>query len=155
MTALVFLSLFISLIPLDESGLEIMIQENRGSVLVVNFWATWCGPCREEFPDLVQLYEEKRSEGLRLASISMDEPEEQEAAQQFLIDQQASFPSYIRNFEDFAEFVDKIDPEWSGALPATFIFDRNGKRAFSNVGKVTYSDLLDQVQPLLEARSDR
>jgi thiol-disulfide isomerase/thioredoxin len=149
MTALILLiSAFLTLTPLSEEGLEQLIDDHKGQVLVVNFWATWCGPCRDEFPDLVKLFDENNSRGLDLASISMDEPEDAESALQFLEKQRVEFQTFIRDFEDFNQFVEKIDPGWSGALPATFVFDREGKRVFSHVGVVTYSELAEVVRPL-------
>ena len=135
---------------LSESQLARLLETSKGEVLVVNFWATWCGPCREEFPDFVKLHREKADLGLKMVAISMDEPEDEKAAVAFLEEQGVEFPAYLRGFEDFEKFVNAIDPEWSGALPTTFIFDRSGKRAFRHVGKTTFEELIEEISPLLE-----
>lgn len=134
---------------LNEEQLGALLQENEGNVLLVNFWATWCGPCREEFPDFVRLYNEFKDQGLSVVTISMDEPEDHEQAAAFLKQQNARFSSYIRGFEDFNEFVNAIAPEWSGALPATFLFDRDGESVFTRVGKTSYEELNKEITPIL------
>jgi thiol-disulfide isomerase/thioredoxin len=134
---------------LTEEALGELIQESRGSVLVVNFWATWCGPCREEFPDFVRLHKERKDQGLTVITVSMDEPEDKEEAVAFLEQQNASFDSYIRGFADFTDFVNAIAPDWSGALPATFIFSREGERTFSRVGETSYEELNREVEAVL------
>jgi len=147
--ALLIASTVAQLLPLSEGQLAQLLETSRGQVLVVNFWATWCGPCREEFPDFVRLHREKADLGLKVVTISMDEPEDEQSAVQFLKEQGVEFPAYLRDFEDFEEFVNVIDPDWSGALPTTFIFDKNGKRTFRQVGKTDFEELLKQISPLL------
>lgn len=150
MTAGWLMALWMTALPsVDEARLPELIREHQGQVVVVNFWATWCGPCREEFPYFVELYREKRNQGLVVLTVSMDEPGDVEKAESFLKDQGAEFPSYIRGFADFEDFVNAIDPSWSGALPATFVFDRSGSLQFSRVGEITKQDLEKAVGPLL------
>jgi len=135
--------------PVDEDRLPELIREQQGQVVVINFWATWCGPCREELPYFVDLHRKQQDRGLVVIAISMDEPEDMEKAQRFLQEQGARFPSYIRGFRDFEDFVNAIDPSWSGALPATFIFDRSGSLQFKRVGEITRDELQKAVEPLL------
>lgn len=131
----------ISLVPVDEAGLEELLARHRGQVVVLSFWATWCGPCRDEFPGLVDLYRTHRHRGLQLLTVSMDEPEDRPAAEQFLNEQGAPSPAYIRNFQDFEKFVNVVDPGWVGVLPATFVFDREGRLRFRHYGEVTREEL--------------
>lgn len=147
--ALLLLSTMGQLPLLSESQLAQLLESSKGEVLVVNFWATWCGPCREEFPDFVRLHGEKANAGLKVVAISMDEPEDEKAALQFLGDQGVEFSTYLRGFDDFEKFVNVIDPEWSGALPTTFIFDKSGKLAFRRVGKTNFEELIEEIAPLL------
>jgi thiol-disulfide isomerase/thioredoxin len=127
-----------------EEQLLQVIGEHRGKITVVNFWATWCSPCREEFPYLVKLYDERRGDVV-VVSISMDEPDEAELAAAYLEEQNARFPAYLRGFKDFEVFANLVDPSWSGAIPATFVYDREGNRVFSHQGKLTYEELLELV----------
>ncbi|GAB4238079.1 MAG: TlpA disulfide reductase family protein [Acidobacteriota bacterium] len=138
----------ISLLPVDETGLEELLARHRGQVVVLNFWATWCGPCRDEFPGLVALYQANRNRGLQLLTVSMDEPEDRVAAERFLEEQGAPSPAYIRDFQDFEKFVNVVDPEWVGVLPATFVFDRTGRLRFRHYGEVTREELEREVAEL-------
>ncbi len=139
--ALLFATLVSSVLPtVGEDLVQKVVQPHRGRIVIVNFWATWCAPCREEFPDLVRLYRENKS-SVVLVAVSMDEPEDAGKALDYLKQQKMDFPAYIRGFKDFEAFVNAIDPKWMGAIPATFVFDKSGKRVFSQEGKVTYDQL--------------
>lgn len=140
----------LSLIPVSETELPKIIDKHSGKAVVLNFWATWCSPCREEFPYLVRLQETWGRDKLAVVTVSMDEPEQEAAALEFLQEQGANFPGYIRGFEDFEAFVNAIDPDWSGALPATFIFNKDGDRVFSIVGKLSEVELREQVSTLID-----
>jgi thiol-disulfide isomerase/thioredoxin len=116
-------------------------------------WATWCEPCREEFPDLVRLHHDLGGRGLQVVAISMDMSSVLDSAViPFLKAQGASLPAYIRDgsVENDEEFINSVDPEWSGALPATFIYDRDGRIAKKILGPTSYSQLKEVVTPLLE-----
>lgn len=147
--AWLMLSPAVALPSVNESSLPRLIQDYEGQVVVLNFWATWCGPCREEFPYFVALDRARRDQGLVVLTISMDEPEDAAKAEAFLEKQGAEFPSYIRGFDDFEKFVNSIDPSWMGTLPATFVFDRLGKLRFRQFGEITRQQLNDAVDPLL------
>jgi thiol-disulfide isomerase/thioredoxin len=138
-----------AVVDLDETGWERLRAQQRGRVLLVNFWATWCEPCREEFPNLVRLYNTYRSHGLSLVAISMDEPESVPAIQQFLKSQGANFGSYRQQFKDFEALVNSINPRWSGGIPASFLYDREGRLVKSWQGATTYEEFEGAVKPLL------
>ncbi|HXK58470.1 MAG TPA: TlpA disulfide reductase family protein [Acidobacteriota bacterium] len=131
----------------DENVVEKAIRPHQGQIVVVNLWATWCGPCREEFPDLVRLYNENKG-SVVLVAVSMDEPEDAAKAREYLETHKSDFPAYIRGFKDFDAFSSALDPDWKGAIPATFIFDQSGKRVFSHEGKVTYKQLKKVISRL-------
>jgi thiol-disulfide isomerase/thioredoxin len=120
--------------PLDEAGFRSMVASHRGNVLLVDFWATWCAPCREEMPKLIS-YFGSHGKTFDLVTISCDEPEQVPAAEQFLNLQRAPMPHYIRQAKSDDAFINAIDPAWSGALPALFLFDRRGKQVQSFIGE--------------------
>lgn len=137
------------IIGLDEAGFARLRAQHRGRVLLVNFWATWCEPCREEFPTLVRLDRAYRARGLTLIAISMDEPESVPSIQQFLKSQGAQFGSYRHNFRDFVILVNSIDPRWGGGIPATFLYNREGKLVRSWEGEASFEEFERAVGPLL------
>ncbi len=134
---------------IDEAGFSRVREKHRGRVLLVNFWATWCEPCRDEFPGLVRLYQSYHPQGLSVVAISMDEPESESAIRNFLNEQHAPFGSYRHNFHDFAALVDSINPRWGGGIPATFLYDRDGKLVQSWVGATEYEEFERALRPLV------
>src|SRR5260370_2642019 len=82
--------------PVDESGYPAMIKANAGNVVLVDFWATWCAPCRKEMPQVAKLDSRLRAKRFRLVTISADEPEQEQAAAQFLATGGASPPPHLR-----------------------------------------------------------
>jgi len=137
--------------PLDEQAFRQMAASHRGKVLLVDFWATWCAPCRDELPKLVALYSTYKSKGLVLAAISCDEAEQETQAAAFVTKQAAPLPHYIRRAKDDDQFINAVDPKWSGALPALFLFDRNGRQALSFIGETNMTKLDDAIRRLLAA----
>ena len=138
------------IVDLDETGWERLRAQQRGRVLLVNFWATWCEPCREEFPNLVRLHNTYRSHGLSLVAISMDEPESRPAIEKFLKSQGANFGSYRQQFKDFEALVNSINPRWGGGIPATFLYDQEGRLVKSWQDATTYEEFERAVKPLLQ-----
>jgi len=147
-SAVLFATVLSSALPaVGEDVVQKVVEPHRGRVVIVNMWATWCGPCREELPDLVRLYEENK-EAVVLVTVSLDEPEDAGKAAEYLKQHKSDFPAYIRGFKDFEAFSNALDPKWMGAIPATFVFDKSGKRIFSREGKVTYDQLKKVIKPL-------
>ena len=122
------------------AGAEAILAEVRkpgaGAVLL-NVWATWCSPCREEFPDLLHVARELAPKGLRLVLVSVDFPGAEAETTSFLTSQGVDFPTFLRTGKDEA-FVDGLERQWSGAIPATFLYDANGKLVRFWEGKASY-----------------
>ncbi len=120
----------------------------RGKVVVVNVWATWCEPCREEFPDLLRLRREQGPRGVELILVSADFERQASAAESFLREQGVDFPSYLKSGKDM-EFIEELEPRWSGSLPATFVHDRQGRLVEFWEGIADFETLSGKVAPLL------
>jgi thiol-disulfide isomerase/thioredoxin len=91
---------------------------------VINVWATWCVPCRQEMPELLDVARAYRDRGLRLALVSADF--DGAAARRFLARRGVTGPAWLKSGGDQA-FIDALDRRWTGSLPATFVYDRNGR----------------------------
>jgi thiol-disulfide isomerase/thioredoxin len=137
------------LIPVDEDGYRNLVASAKGQVLLVDFWATWCDPCRAEMPQLVALEGRYRSRGLKLIAISCNEPEQEAGALEFLRKQRVPLPGYIKRPRDDDKFINAIDPKWSGQLPALFLYDRQGAKARSFFGETDLAALADALRKLL------
>ncbi len=124
-----------SLNPLDQAGYAHMIAARHGKVVLVDFWATWCDPCREELPKLVALAKRFERDRFELVTVSADEPEQEADAAALLERDRVTQPYYIKRSGDDQTFIDSVDKQWSGALPALFLYDRSGGRIASFIGE--------------------
>jgi thiol-disulfide isomerase/thioredoxin len=126
---------------LNEVQLTRFIENREGRILFINVWATWCIPCREEFPDLVKLADHYKDRNIDFVAISADYPDEIESKIiPFLEEQQVNFPVYVQNFGRQEDFINYLNMDWSGALPATFIYDTAGEQKVFLLGKQSYPD---------------
>lgn len=134
---------------LNKPVLEKIIKERNGNVLLLNIWATWCAPCREEFPDLVKVANEFAKDKVEVIGISTDFPEDMESKIiPFLKKQNVNFANYVSAFKNDEELINFINKDWNGALPATVIFDQAGKRVAFLEGKKNYADFTEQLNHL-------
>jgi len=135
----------------DGKALRKALDAHKGKVVVMNLWATWCGPCVEEFPDLVKLHNTYKEKGLVVLGVSMDEPEDRGKVVTFAGEQKAGFPIFLRKNGDIDPFINPIDKGWKGVIPTTYVFDREGKRVGKPmVGLKKYEDFVKAVEPLLK-----
>ena len=125
------------------------IRHNGAPATLVNVWATWCQPCREEFPDIMRLYRQYRDRGLRLVLICADFEENLPNAKAFLASQGVDFPSYLKAGKDMP-FIDGLDPRWSGALPASWVFDARGVARHFWEGKASHETFERKVLDVLQ-----
>lgn len=140
------------LVPLNNLDEVVKLKESKkGKVLLVNFWATWCIPCVKEFPDLVKLQNEYKEKGFEIIFISVDAPEDAESkVKPFLTKNGVEFISYYNNFQNVEELLDYIDKEWSGAIPATYIYNREGVLTSRFVGRQSFEDFEREVKKNLD-----
>ena len=134
--------------PAGAAELLARVERAGARAVVLNVWATWCGPCREEFPDLLKLRETYRARGLDLVLVTGDFEEQLGDARAFLASHGVDFETYIKTGRDM-EFINTLNPDWSGALPATFVFDGEGRRRDFWEGKASYAEMERRVLPVL------
>jgi thiol-disulfide isomerase/thioredoxin len=123
--------------PTNAGGVLDEIRKPGASAVLVNVWASWCSPCREEFPDLLHVARELAPKGLRTVLVSVDFPGSEDDTTKFLSSEGVDFPTYIRTGNDEA-FVNGLERQWSGAIPATFLYDSTGKLVRFWEGKASY-----------------
>lgn len=110
---------------IEASAQTIVNEVKKSKVTLVNIWATWCEPCRDEFPVLIEMRRKFQDRGLNVIFVSADFASQKNEAVAFLQQQGVDFTTYIKNEED-SQFITTLYPEWTGAIPATLIFDQNG-----------------------------
>lgn len=114
--------------PVTADKLKALIGSHKGNPVLVNVWATWCQPCVEEFPDLMEVANKYNKEGLELILVTADFKDRIKKALTFLAKQGVTGTSYRLDGDENA-FVNGMNPDWSGALPATFVYNRDGNLA--------------------------
>ena len=103
-----------------------------GQVLLVNFWATWCGPCTAEFPELQKMARQYRKRDIDIVTVSVNAPDEKDMVLNFLNEQHAINRNLIFNSNDPAEAVPAFETDWTGAVPYTALIGMNGELLFEN-----------------------
>ena len=137
---------------LDAAGFRETIAREKGHVVLVNFWATWCVPCREEFPDLSKMQERHRAAGLRIVGVSTDFASQKAAVEKFLQAMRPAFPNYRKKSGgDDQDFIDAVERTWGGELPFSILYDRSGKKVKSFSGKVPIAAAEKEIRKLLAA----
>lgn len=131
----------VKLDTIGVAGVAELVKNHTDKMRLINVWATWCGPCVEEFPDLVTLYHTYRDRGFELVSISMDDSAGMSRALKFLQSHQASSPNYIYTGDDKYKLIDAIDPKWQGALPYSLVVDPGGKIIYAQQGVIDAEQL--------------
>jgi thiol-disulfide isomerase/thioredoxin len=137
------------LLPMNEPTFSRTLENPRGKIILYDFWATWCEPCRVELPQLVKLEQKWRARGLVLVTVSADEPEQEAEAFEFLKRAGAGQPAYIKRVANDDAFIGSVDAKWSGALPALFLYGRDGRLAASFIGETEISEIEKASEKLL------
>ena len=138
--------------PATIEQLKAVLRAPGARIVLLNVWATWCVPCREEFPDLLRLGREYRARGLKLVLVSGDFETELPAVKRFLSSQGVDFLTYLKQGNDM-RFIDGLDAHWSGALPATVLYDGAGRRLWFHQGRTAYDTLRTRIEEALAASS--
>jgi thiol-disulfide isomerase/thioredoxin len=141
---------------IDPAGLKKEVAKRKGKVVVVNFWASWCGPCKAEFPDLVKLYTKNKARGLELVTVAFDDkPDVAPKVVPFLSANKLSTGTFVnKNGTDFDPayltwLEPKLGADASVAIPRTYVFDRKGKLAKVLIGGQTPDAFEKAVRGLL------
>lgn len=119
----------VSFITVDYEGLETYLQESDAEVHVVNFWATWCKPCIEELPHFEMIRETYRHKDVKVILVSLDFPDQTERLTNFIKKHMIQSEVVFLDDGDANSWIPKVDVSWSGAIPATIIFN-DQKRSF-------------------------
>ena len=140
---------------IDLDGLKKLLQraDKDTRPLLVNFWATWCDPCREEFPDLVKIDEDYGAKNLNFVAISLDEVSEiNTEVPKFLKEMKATMPVVLLNVPDPEPAIKAVDATWTGQLPATFLYDKDGKVVFRHFGRIKPEELRAAIDKAVSSR---
>jgi thiol-disulfide isomerase/thioredoxin len=130
------------------------LQEFQGEIVVVDFWATWCGPCLKRFPHMIDLHDAYRGRGVQFLSMCLDDRSDGDAidaARGFLEKNKVTFPNYLMD-ENILDAFEKLDIL---GIPAVFIYDEKGNLAYRLTGddprdQFTDQDVENAIRELLD-----
>jgi thiol-disulfide isomerase/thioredoxin len=137
---------------IDLQGYQELLDEYRGKPLLVNFWATWCEPCRDEYPMLNELAKQYAPQGLKVVGVSLDDDGDLILMRRFLARYRPIFPNYRKKTGEegeFRQFRQGVLPGWSGSLPVSIFYRRDGGEAGHFLGEGTRDKFEAAIQALL------
>jgi thiol-disulfide isomerase/thioredoxin len=106
--------------------LEPLLYNNNDTVYVINFWATWCIPCRKEIPEFEKIQNEFQNQKVKIILVSLDFANQiNESLIPYLIKNQVKSKVVLLNDPDMNSWIDKVNPAWTGSLPATLFYNKN------------------------------
>jgi thiol-disulfide isomerase/thioredoxin len=135
-------------IEVSGAGLVERVKSSGYRAVIVNAWASWCGPCRREMPMLLGLQANLAPRGIGVFLVSVDEPSSRPAALAFLQEHGAPLPSYVAE-RPLGPFKAALNPEWPGMLPASFLFDASWKLRYYWAGEAFEHELLQVADEFL------
>jgi thiol-disulfide isomerase/thioredoxin len=137
--------------PIDTEALKNLLTQQRERPLLVNFWATFCDPCRDEFPDLVKIDKDFRPQSLDFVTISLDDMSDiNTTVPEFLGSMKATMPAYLLNVSDPEPAINLVDTRWQGDLPATYLYNEKGEVVFKHIGRVKAEELRAAIEKLVK-----
>src|SRR3979490_2413169 len=113
---------------IDAQGYQELVEQYRGKPLLVTFWATWCEPCRDEYPMLNELAKEYAPKGLHVVGVNLDDDGDLILMRRFLARYKPVFPNYRKKKGGESDFTRAVLPGWNGAIPASVFYAKDGRQ---------------------------
>ena len=139
---------------INEESIQKIIQNDSEKIRLINVWATWCGPCVTEFPDLVEINFMYRHRGFELITISADVPDKKEEVLEFLEKNHASGTNYLFHTKDKYALIEAVDPDWQGALPYTLLVKPGGEILYAGQGTIDPLEMKRKIVDVLGRAKD-
>jgi len=139
---------------IDAQAYQKLLQQYHGKPLLVTFWATWCEPCRDEYPMLNELAKQYAPQGLKVVGVSMDDDGDLILMRRFLARYKPVFPNYRKKAGGEAAFTQAVLPVWNGALPASFFYAKDGRQIGHVFGEGTRDTYEAAIRTLLASGSN-
>ena len=133
---------------IDMDSYQRRVVVSKDSLYIVNFWATWCGPCVKELPYFLELKDKYIHEKVVFLFVSLNSLKEKDKVEQFVENKHLPLPSYLLHAGNPAVWIDLVEKEWSGSIPCT-LFYQGGKKVFFKEGELGLTELEDKLKLFL------
>ena len=140
---------------IDGQGYQQLVRQYKGKPLLVNFWATWCEPCRDEYPMLNELAKQYAPQGLKIVGVNMDQDGDLILMRRFIARYKPIFPNYRRKpAETEGPFRMAVLPGWTGSLPISIFYGKDGRQVQNFVGEKNRDAYEGVIRSLLGSGSN-
>jgi thiol-disulfide isomerase/thioredoxin len=138
---------------IDLQGYQKLLEQYHGKPLLVNFWATWCEPCRDEYPLVNELAKQYAPQGLKVVGVSLDDDGDLILMRRFLARHKPVFPNYRKKAGEIGAFSQAVLPGWSGSLPVSIFYGKDGQQVGHVLGEGKRETFEAAIQKLLASGS--
>ncbi len=133
----------------DQDGNDVSLSDFEGKVIILDFWATWCPPCRAEIPGFIELQNEYGSKGLQVIGVSVDQ-KGWDVVTPFIAEQKINYPIVLLTDHDvYNTYQELLPPNDRGGIPFTFVLDKAGNIVAQHVGYIEKAKFESEIKPLL------
>lgn len=140
---------------IDTQGYEKLVQQYRGKALLVTFWATWCEPCRDEYPMLNELAKQYAPQGLKVVGVNLDQDGDLILMRRFIARYKPIFPNYRKKPAAPKDNFDMaVLPGWNGSLPISVFYGKDGRQLGHFVGERNREAYEGVIRSLLNSGSN-
>jgi thiol-disulfide isomerase/thioredoxin len=139
---------------IDAQGYQKLVEQYRGKPLLVNFWATWCEPCRHEYPMLNELAKQYAPQGLKVVGVNLDDDGDLILMRRFLARYKPVFPNYRKKAGGEEAFRQAVLAGWNGSLPVSVFYAKDGQQAGHVLGEGSRETYEAAIRSLLAAGSN-
>lgn len=132
---------------INEESYKTLISTHGSDILVVNYWATWCGPCVEELPHFVAVSKQNPESRVRFVGLSLDMPKQVDSVVvPFLEKKGIPYANFLLDADDPDVFIGMVSEDWTGAIPATIIYDRAGNKISEHLTELSETELTKAIE---------
>ncbi|MBI2308155.1 MAG: TlpA family protein disulfide reductase [Rhodocyclales bacterium] len=139
---------FFAAAVIDPDNKPVALESLRGKPLVINFWARWCGPCRKEIPDLVEMHAKYRGKGVVIVGLAVEDADSREAVRDFAKAYDVDYRVLLAGVGKGVELMKALGNDKAG-LPFTVVIDRHGKLVAKKLGAMSKADMEAAIKQIL------